>query len=155
MSQAAPRHSPGATRPTPKSPAAVHAARAVAFHLLPPGISARADWKGCAEPGFNASPRQQALLDVVDDVFADAARDPNAIALEVAARLGCTHEDILRSRSNVDADGETGFFYEDFLYAVFTLRAQEAARAFDGLMDRLMQPAASGVSRRAPRASGA
>ncbi len=141
MSKAAPRDHLDAIGAAQAAASAANAARAAAYHLLPPGVSAKIDWKGCEGPGFNATPRQQALLDVVQDLFDGGETNPPLVAVKVACRLRCTQADILRSRDNVDAEGESGFFYDDFLHAMLALRAQEAEQSINGLLDRLVQPA--------------
>jgi len=141
MSQAQPRHYMDALRAALASAKTVNAARAAAYHVLPQGISCKTDWKGWGDPWYNATPRQQALLDVLQDLLDGGETDVPMIALKAALRLQCPEADIVRSRGNLDADGESGYFFDDVLYALFTLDAQETEQVFYGLLDRLMLPA--------------
>jgi len=70
------------------------------------------------------------------------------IALKTALRLEIPESEILRSRDNVGADGESGYFFDDVLHALYLLDAQETEQAFYGLIDRLVQPRSAGA--RAP-----
>jgi len=119
----------------------VDAIRAAAYHVLPPGVSCKADWAGWADPFYAATRRQQALLDVLQDLLDGGETDPPALAVAAATRLQCPEADIVRSRDNVGADGESGYFFDDVLHALFLLDAQETEQVFFGLMDRLVQPA--------------
>ena len=119
---------------------ALNAARAAAYHVLPQGISCKADWAGWADPWYNATARQQALLDVLQDLLDGGETDVPTIALKTALRLEIPEADILRSRDNRGPDGESGYFFDDVLYALFALDAQETEQVFYGLIDRLVQP---------------
>jgi hypothetical protein len=141
MSQARPRHYLDALRAAQAAADVTHAARAAAYHVLPHDVSCKSDWQGWGDPWYNATPRQQALLDVLQDLLDGGETELPLIALKVALRLGCPEADILRSRDNVGADGESGYFFDDVLHALFALDAQETERIFYGLIDRLMQPA--------------
>ena len=140
MSQAKPRLHLGTLQAALASAHATNAARAAAYHLLPQGISCKMDWAGWGDPWYNATPRQQALLDVLQDLLDGGETRVPLIALKAALRLDCSEADILRSRDNVDAHGETGYFFDDVLHALFTLDAQETEQLFYGLIDRLVQP---------------
>ena len=141
MSQARPRQYLGALRNALAAAKAANAARAAAYHVLPQGISCKADWAGWGDPWYNATPRQQALLDVLQDLLDGGETEVPRIALKAALRLAVAEADILRSRDNVDADGETGYFFDDVLHALYALDAQDTEQVFYGLIDRLMQPA--------------
>jgi hypothetical protein len=143
MSQAKPRPYLDALRAAQSAAKVTNAARAAAYHVLPQGISCKTDWRGWGDPWYNATPRQQALLDVLQDLLDGGETDVPSIALKAAVRLECPEADIFRSRGNVDADGESGYFFDDVLYALFALDAQETEQVFHGLIDRLMQPACS------------
>jgi hypothetical protein len=141
MSQAKPRQYLGALCAALAAAKAANACRAAAYHVLPQGISCKADWAGWADPWYNATPRQQALLDVLQDLLDGGETEVPVIALKTALRLEIPEADILRSRDNVDADGETGYFFDDVLHALYALDAQDTEQVFYGLIDRLMQPA--------------
>ncbi len=141
MSQAKPRQYLGALRAALAAAKAANAARAAAYHVLPQGISCKADWAGWSDPWYNATPRQQALLDVLQDLLDGGETEMPVIALKTALRLEVAEADILRSRDNVDAAGESGYFFDDVLHALYALDAQETEQVFYGLIDRLMQPA--------------
>jgi hypothetical protein len=119
----------------------INAARAAAYHVLPQGISCKADWAGWGDPWFGPTPRQQALLDTLEDLLDGGETDVPTLALKACLRLEVPEPDILRSRSNVDAAGDSGYFFDDVLYALYALEAQETERVFYGLIDRLVQPA--------------
>ena len=68
------------------------------------------DWTGWGDPWYNATPRQQALLDVLQDLLDGGLTDVPTIALKAALRLEIPEADILRSRKNVDAAGDSGYF---------------------------------------------
>jgi len=140
MSQAKPRQYLGALRAALTAAKAVNASRAAAYHVLPNGISCKMDWAGWSDPWYNATPRQQALLDVLQDLIDGGETDVPMIALKTALRLEIAEPDILRSRDNVGADGETGYFFDDVLHALYCLDAQDTEQVFYGLIDRLMQP---------------
>ena len=107
MSQAKPRQYLGALCAALAAAKAANASRAAAYHVLPQGISCKADWAGWSDPWYNATPRQQALLDVLQDLL---------------------------------DGGETGYFFDDVLHALYALDAQDTEQVFYGLIDRLMQP---------------
>ena len=86
MSQAQPRHYMDALRAALASTKTVNAARAAAYHVLPQGISCKTDWKGWGDPWYNATPRQQALLDVLQDLLDGGETDVPMIALKAATR---------------------------------------------------------------------
>ena len=140
MGQAKPRHYLDALRAAQAGAKYMNAARAAAYHVLPQGISCKADWMGWGDPWYNASARQQALLDVLQDLLDGGETDVPTIALKAALRLEIPEADILRSRDNRDAAGDSGYFFDDVLYALFTLDAQETEHVFYGLIDRLVQP---------------
>ncbi|MEP6504494.1 MAG: hypothetical protein ABJD97_14245 [Betaproteobacteria bacterium] len=140
MSQARPRHYLGALRAALAAATAANAARAAAYHVLPKGISCKADWMGWSDPWYNATPRQQALLDTLQDLLDGGETEVPMIALKLALRLEIPESEILRSRDNLDAQGETGYFFDDVLHALYALDAQETEQVFYGLIDRLMQP---------------
>lgn len=140
MSQARPRHYLGALRAALAAAKATNAARAAAYHVLPKGISCKADWMGWSDPWYNATPRQQALLDTLQDLLDGGETEVPMIALKLALRLEIPESEILRSRDNLDAQGETGYFFDDVLHALYALDAQETEQVFYGLIDRLMQP---------------
>ncbi len=141
MSQAKPRQYLGALRAALAAAKAANATRAAAYHALPNGISCKMDWTGWSDPWYNATPRQQALLDVLQDLLDGGETDVPMIALKTALRLRIPESEILRSRDNVGADGETGYFLDDVLHALYALDAQDTEQVFYGLIDRLMQPA--------------
>jgi hypothetical protein len=141
MSQAKPRQYLGALSAAVSAAKAVHKSRAAAYHVLPDGISCRMDWAGWGDPWYHASPRQQALLDVLQDLLDGGETELPMIALKTALRLEVRESEILRSRANVGADGESGYFFDDVLHALYLLDAQETERVFYGLIDRLVQPA--------------
>ena len=141
MSQAKPRQYLGALRAALAAAKAANAARAAAYHVLPQGISCKADWTGWGDPWYNASARQQALLDVLQDLLDGGETDVPTIALKAALRLEIPEADIIRSRDNRSAEGDSGYFFDDVLYALFALDAQETEQVFYGLIDRLVQPA--------------
>jgi len=140
MSQARPRQYLGALRAALAAAKAVNKSRAAAYHVLPDGISCRMDWAGWSDPWYNATPRQQALLDVLQDLLDGGETEVPMIALKTALRLGIPESEILRSRDNVAADGESGYFFDDVMHGLYTLDAQETEQVFHGLIDRLMQP---------------
>ncbi len=140
MRQARPRHYLGVLRTAQAAAKATNAARAAAYHVLPAGISCKADWMGWSDPWYNATPRQQALLDTLQDLLDGGETELPMIALKLALRLGVVESEILRSRDNVDAQGETGYFFDDVLHALYALDAQDTEQVFYGLIDRLMQP---------------
>jgi hypothetical protein len=141
MSQATPRHYLGELlRAAQDEARRVDATRAAAYHVLPPGTSCKADWAGWADPFYEATPRQQALLDVLQDLLDGGLAQLPALAVNAALRLRVPEADVVRSRDNVGADGESGYFYDDVLHALFLLDAQETEQVFYGLMDRLVQP---------------
>ena len=115
-------------------------ARASAYHVLPDGISCRMDWAGWGDPFYNATARQQALLDVLQDLMDGGETEVPMIALKTALRLQIPESEILRSRDNLCSDGESGYFFDDVMHALYLLDAQETEQVFYGLIDRLMQP---------------
>ena len=119
----------------------INAARAAAYHVLPQGISCKADWAGWGDPWYDATPRQQALLDTLQDLMDGGETDVPTLALKSCLRLEVPEPDILRSRRNTDANGDSGYFFDDVLYAIYALEAQETERVFYSLIDRLVQPA--------------
>jgi hypothetical protein len=141
MSQAKPRQYLGALRAALAAAKAANSAHAAAYHALPNGISCKMDWAGWSDPWHNATPRQQALLDVLQDLLDGGETDVPMIVLKTALRLDIPESEILRSRDNVGADGETGYFFDDVLHALYALDAQDTEQVFYGLIDRLMQPA--------------
>ena len=140
MSQAKPRQYLGALHAALAAAKAANAARTAAYHVLPDGISCKTDWAGWGDPWYNATPRQQALLDVLQDLIDGGETDVPMIALKTALRLEVPEAEILRSRDNVDASGETGYYFDDVLHALYALDAQDTEQVFYGLIDRLMQP---------------
>ena len=84
--------------------------------------------------------RQQALLDVLQDLLDGGETHVPTIALKTALRLEIPEPEILRSRDNVCADGESGYFFDDVMHALYLLDAQDTEQVFYGLIDRLMQP---------------
>jgi hypothetical protein len=140
MRQAKPRQYLGALRAALAAAKAANASRAAAYHALPNGISCKMDWAGWSDPWYNATPRQQALLDVLQDLLDGGESDVPMIALKTALRLAVPESEVLRSRDNIGADGETGYFFDDVLHALYALEAQETEQVFYGLIDRLMQP---------------
>ena len=146
MSQAKPRQYLGALKAALAAAKAENQSRAAAYHALPNGISCKMDWAGWSEPFYNATARQQALLDVLQDLLDGGETELPMIALKTALRLEIRESEILRSRDNLCADGETGYFFDDVLHALYLLDAQETEQVFYGLIDRLVQPR-SGVAR--------
>ena len=140
MSQARPRQYLGALRAALAAAKAENAVRAAAYHVLPNGISCKMDWAGWSDPFYHATARQQALLDVLQDLLDGGETEVPMIALKTALRLEIPESEILRSRDNVGADGESGYFFDDVMHALYMLDAQETERVFYGLIDRLMQP---------------
>jgi len=140
MSQAKPRQYLGALRAALAAAKAANDIRAAAYHVLPDGISCKMDWAGWADPWYHATPRQQALLDVLQDLIDGGETEVPMIALKTALRLDVPETEILRSRDNVDADGESGYFFDDVMHALYALDAQDTEQVFYGLIDRLMQP---------------
>jgi len=141
MSQAKPRHYLDALRVALAGARQLNSRRVAAYHVLPQGISCKADWAGWAETWYHATPRQQALLDVLQDLLDGGETDVPMIALKAALRLECPEAEIERSRDNRDAEGDSGYFFDDVLYGLYTLDAQASEQVFHGLLDRLMQPA--------------
>ena len=150
MSQAKPRQYLGALRAALAAAKAANKSRAAAYHLLPNGISCKMDWTGWSDPFYNATARQQALLDVLQDLLDGGEIHVPTIALKTALRLEIPASEILRSRDNVCADGESGYFFDDVMHALYLLDAQDTEQVFYGLIDRLMQPqcARAGLSAR-------
>ena len=140
MSQANHRQYTGALRAAVSAAKAVNKARAAAYHLLPDGISCKMDWAGWSDPWYHATARQQALLDVLQDLLDGGETQVPMIALKTALRLEIPESEILRSRDNLGADGEPGYFFDDVLHGLYVLDAQETEQVFYGLIDRLMQP---------------
>ncbi len=140
MSQAKPRTYLDALQAAHDGARIANAARAAAYHVLPQGVSCKTDWAGWGDPFYNATPRQQALLDVLQDLIDGGENHLPTIALKASLRLEVAEKDVLRSRDNVDASGESGYFFDDVLHALFALDAQETETIFYGLIDRLMQP---------------
>jgi hypothetical protein len=140
MSQAKPRQYLGALRAALAAAKAENAVRAAAYHVLPNGISCKMDWAGWSEPFYNATARQQALLDVLQDLLDGGETEVPMIALKTALRLEIPEPEILRSRDNLCADGESGYFFDDVMHALYLLDAQDTEQVFYGLIDRLMQP---------------
>jgi hypothetical protein len=140
MSQAKPRQYLGALRAALAAAKAENAVRTAAYYVLPDGISCKMDWAGWSDPFYNATARQQALLDVLQDLLDGGETEVPMIALKTALRLEIPEPEILRSRDNVCADGESGYFFDDVMHALYLLDAQETERVFYGLIDRLMQP---------------
>jgi hypothetical protein len=149
MSQAQPRHHLELLSAAQSAANYENARRAAAYHVLPQGISCAADWSGWGEPWYNATARQQALLDVLQDLMDGGETDVPMLALKAALRLECPESEILRSRDNIDAEGESGYFFDDVLHALFALDIQETESVFFGLLDRLMQPCRVGIGSRA------
>jgi hypothetical protein len=140
MRQAKPLQYLDALRAALSAAKAANQSRAAAYHVLPNGISCRMDWAGWGDPWYNATARQQALLDVLQDLLDGGETDVPMIALKTALRLEIAEPEILRSRDNVGADGESGYFFDDVLYALYALDAQDTEQVFYGLIDRLVQP---------------
>jgi hypothetical protein len=140
MRQAPIRHYLGALHAAQAAAKATNAVRVAAYHVLPDGVSCKADWAGWADPFYGATPRQQALLDTLQDMLDGGETELPMLALKVALRLQVPEADILRSRDNVDADGESGWYFDDVLNALYLLDAQETEQVFYGLIDRLVQP---------------
>ena len=140
MSQARPLQYMDALRAALAAAKSANKARAEAYHVLPDGISCRMDWAGWGDPFYHATARQQALLDVLEDLMDGGETEVPMIALKAALRLQIPEPEILRSRDNLCADGESGYFFDDVLHALYLLDAQETERVFYGLIDRLMQP---------------
>jgi hypothetical protein len=140
MSQARPRQYLGALRAALAAAKAENAVRAAAYHVLPNGISCKMDWAGWSDPFYNATARQQALLDVLQDLLDGGETELPMIALKTALRLQIPEPEILRSRDNLCADGESGYFFDDVMHALYMLDAQETEQVFYSLIDRLMQP---------------
>jgi len=141
MRQARPCQHLGALCAALAAAKAANASRAAAYHVLPEGISCGMDWAGWGDPWYNATPRQQALMDVLQDLIDGGETEIPRIALKAALRLEVTEAEILRSRDNVGADGQAGYFFDDVLHALYALDAQDTEQVFHGLIDRLMQPA--------------
>ena len=142
MSQARPRQFIGALKAAVAAAKAVNKARAAAYHVLADGISCKMDWDGWSDPWYAPTARQQALLDVLQDLLDGGETEVPMIALKTALRLEIPESEILRSRDNVGADGESGYFFDDVMHGLFMLDAQETEQVFYGLIDRLMQPKA-------------
>ena len=140
MRQAKPCQYLGALRAALAAAKAANAARTAAYHVLPDGVSCKTDWAGWGDPWYDATPRQQALLDVLQDLLDGGETEVPMIALKTALRLEIPESEILRSRDNVGADGESGYFFDDVMHGLFMLDAQETEQVFYGLIDRLMQP---------------
>lgn len=140
MSQARPLQYMDALRAAVAAAKAANEARAAAYHVLPDGISCKMDWAGWGDPFYNATARQQALLDVLQDLLDGGEAEVPMIALKTALRLQIPESEILRSRDNVGADGESGYFFDDVMHALYLLDAQETEQVFYGLIDRLVQP---------------
>ena len=140
MRQARPLQYMDALRAALAAAKAANEARAAAYHLLPDGVSCKMDWAGWGDPFYNATARQQALLDVLQDLLDGGETEVPMIALKTALRLEIPESEILRSRDNVGADGESGYFFDDVMHALYMLDAQETEQVFYGLIDRLMQP---------------
>ena len=134
----------GALQAAQAAAKAENAVRIAAYRVLPAGVSCKADWKGWADPWYNATPRQQALLDTLQDLLDGGETELPMIALKIALRLEVPESDIVLSRDNLDADGESGWFFDDVLHALYALDAQETEQVFYGLIDRLVQPTANG-----------
>jgi len=141
MSQARPRQHLGALHAAVAAAKAVNEARAAAYHVLPDGVSCNMDWAGWSAPWYHATPRQQALLDVLQDLLDGGETEVPMIALKTALRLRIPESEIVRSRRNHAADGESGWFFDDILHGLYVLDAQETEQVFYGLIDRLVQPA--------------
>jgi hypothetical protein len=140
MRQARPRPYLDTLRAAQAAAKATNAARVAAYHVLPKGISCKADWMGWSDPWYDATPRQQALLDTLQDLLDGGETEVPMLALKIALRLEIAESEILRSRDNVDAQGETGYYFDDVLHALYALDAQDTEQVFYGLIDRLMQP---------------
>ena len=140
MSQAKPRTYLDALQAALAGAKMANASRAATYHLLPQGVSCKTDWAGWGDPFYDATPRQQALLDVLQDLIDGGENHLPTIALKAALRLECPEREILRSRDNVDANGDSGYFFDDVMHALFLLDAQETETVFYSLIDRLMQP---------------
>jgi len=148
MRQARPLQYMDALRAALAAAKAANDARAAAYHVLPDGVSCKMDWAGWGDPFYNATARQQALLDVLQDLLDGGETELPMIALKTALRLQIPESEILRSRDNVGADGESGYFFDDVMHALYLLDAQDTEQVFYGLIDRLVQPRSAGV--RAP-----
>ena len=142
MSQANHRQYIGALRAAVSAAKAVNKIRTAAYHVLPDGISCKMDWTGWSDPWFHATPRQQALLDVLQDLLDGGETAVPMIALKTALRLQVPESEIVRSRDNLGADGESGCFLDDVLHGLYVLDAQETEQVLHGLIDRLVQPGA-------------
>ncbi len=140
MSQARPRQYLGALRAALTAAKAANTVRAAAYHVLPQGVSCKMDWAGWSDPWYDATPRQQALLDVLQDLLDGGETEAPMIALKTALRLEVPESEILRSQDNVGPDGEPGYFFDDVLHGLYALDAQHTEQVFYGLIDRLMQP---------------
>jgi len=140
MSQAKPRQYIGALRAAVSAAKAVNKARAAAYHVLPDGVSCKMDWAGWSDPWYDPTRRQQALLDVLQDLLDGGETEVPMIALKTALRLEIRESEIVRSRDNVGTDGESGYFFDDVLHGLYVLDAQETEQVFYSLIDRLMQP---------------
>ena len=145
MSHARPLQYMDALRAAVAAARKANEARAAAYHVLPDGISCKMDWAGWGDPFYNATARQQALLDVLQDLMDGGETEVPVIALKTALRLQIPESEILRSRDNVGADGESGYFFDDVLHALYLLDAQETEQVFYGLIDRLVQPRSGGA----------
>ena len=140
MRQARPLQYMDALRAALAAARTANEARAAAYHVLPDGVSCKMDWAGWGDPFYNATARQQALLDVLQDLLDGGETEVPMIALKTALRLQIPESEILRSRDNVGADGESGYFFDDVMHALYLLDAQETEQVFHGLIDRLVQP---------------
>jgi hypothetical protein len=140
MRQAKPLQYLDALRAALSAAKAANQSRAAAYHVLPNGISCRMDWAGWGDPWYNATARQQALLDVLQDLLDGGETDVPMIVLKTALRLEIPESEILRSRDNAGADGESGYFFDDVMHALYALDAQDTEQVFYGLIDRLVQP---------------
>src|SRR3569833_2407952 len=87
MRQAKPLPYQAALRAAQAGARTINAVRAAAYHVLPDGISCKADWAGWGDPWYNATARQQALLDVLQDLLDGGLTDVPTIALKAALRL--------------------------------------------------------------------
>jgi len=145
MRQARPLQYMDALRAALAAARTANEARAAAYHVLPDGVSCKMDWAGWGDPFYNATARQQALLDVLQDLLDGGETEVPMIALKTALRLKIPESEILRSRDNVGADGESGYFFDDVLHALYLLDAQETEQVFYGLIDRLVQPRSAGA----------
>ena len=77
---------------------------------------------------------------MLQDLLDGGETEVPMIALKTALRLEIPESEIVRSRDNVGADGEPGYFFDDVLHGLYVLDAQETEQVFYGLIDRLMQP---------------